>query len=342
MNGFALTDKEINSLKAAHRGCRDKRLADRIKSVVLLGTGWTVSETAEALLLDEDTVRTYSQKYQQGGLDALLTMRHKGSVAKLDSKQLESLDKHLQERTYTRVKDIVAYVEETYGITYTVQGMTDLLKRLDYVYKKPRKLPGKHPDVETQLQFVDSYNELKQAKGKDDPIYFMDGVHPQHNSVAAYGWIKRGTTKALESNTGRKRVNINGAVNLDQLNVVTEFDERVNAQSTIALLKKLIRKHRKAKTIYVICDNARYYRSRLVREFIAGTKIVLIFLPPYCPNLNLIERLWKYFRKEVLYNEYYEKFSDFKVACHNFFDSIKEHSKDLRTLLTEKFQIIGV
>ena len=342
MNGFTLTGKEINSLKAAHRGCKDKRLADRIKAVVLLGTGWTVSATAEALLLDEDTVRAYTQKYLQGGLDALLTMRHKGSVPKLDSKQLESLDMHLQEHTYTRIKDIVAYVEQVYGITYTVQGMTDLLKRLDYVYKKPKKLPGKYPDVETQLGFVDSYKELKQAKGKDDPIYFMDGVHPQHNSVAAHGWIKRGTTKTLESNTGRKRVNINGAVNIDQLNVVTEFDERVNAQSTIALLKKLIRKHRKAKTIYVICDNARYYRSRLVRAFISGTKIVLIFLPPYCPNLNLIERLWKYFRKAVLYNEYYEKFSDFKVACHNFFDSIKEHSTDLRTLLTEKFQIIGV
>ena len=83
----------------------------------------------------------------------------------------------------------------------------------------------------------------------------MDGVHPQHNSVAACGWIKRGTTKTLESNTGRKRVNISGAVHIDPLRVVTEFDERVNAQSTIALFKKLIGKHRKAKTIYVICDN---------------------------------------------------------------------------------------
>jgi len=341
MKGFTLTDKEINSLKTAHRGCKDKRLADRIKSVVLLGTGWTVAATAEALLLDQDTVRAYAQKYQQGGIETLLMMRHKGSVPKLDSRQLESLDKHLEENIYTRVQDIVAYVEETYGISYTVQGMTDLLKRLDYVYKKPKKLPGKHPDVETQLAFIQNYEKLKQTKGKEDQIYFMDGVHPQHNSVAAYGWIKRGTTKTLESNTGRKRVNINGAVNIDQLHVVTEFDERVNAQSTIALLKKLIRKHRKAKTIYVICDNARYYRSRLVREFVAGTKIVLVFLPPYCPNLNLIERLWKYFRKEILYNNYHEKFSDFKAACHNFFDCIKEHRKGLRTLLTEKFQIIG-
>jgi len=342
MKGFTLTRTQIDSLKAAHRRCKDKRLADRIKAVVLLGTGWTVVATAEALLLDEDTVSHYVRKYQQGGLETLLTMDHKGSLGKLDSKQLKALDRHLEENIYTRVQDIVVYVKQTYGVFYTVQGMTDLLKRLNYVYKKPKKLPGKHPDIETQRAFIEDYEKLKQTKDKEDQIYFMDGVHPQHNSVAAYGWIKRGTTKTLESNTGRKRVNINGAVNIDQLDIVTEFDERVNAQSTIALLKKLIRKHRKAKTIYVICVNARYYRSRLVREFIAGTKIVLIFLPPYCPNLNLIERLWKYFRKEILYNKFYEKFSDFKVACHNFFDSIKEHSKDLCTLLTEKFQIIGV
>jgi transposase len=341
MKGFTLTSKQIESLKAAHRRCKDKRLADRIKAVVLLGTGWTVAATAEALLLDEDTVSGYVQKYQQGDIDTLLATSHNGSSAKLDSKQLEALDKHLDENLYTRVQDIVAYVKETYGISYTIQGMNDLLKRLDYVYKKPKKLPGKHPDVETQQAFIENYKRLKRTKGKDDQIYFMDGVHPQHNSVAAYGWIKRGTTKTLESNTGRERVNINGAVNIDQLDVVTEFEKSVNAQSTIALLKKLIRKHRKATTIYVVCDNARYYHSRLVQDFVAETKIVLVYLPPYCPNLNLIERLWKYFRKTVLYNKYHEKFSDFVSACHTFFDSIKAKTKDLRTLLTENFEIIG-
>jgi len=340
MKGFTLTQNEIDSLRAAHRRSKDKRLADRIKAVVLLGTDWTVAATAEALLLDNDTVSRYVQKYQQGGIDCLLMMSYQGSQPKLANKQMKALDKHLQKNTYTRVQDIVVYVENTFCVTYTIQGMTDLLKRLDYVYKKPKRLPGKHPDVETQLEFVKDYEKLKQSKGEDDQIYFMDGVHPQHNSVAAYGWIKRETTKTLESNTGRKRVNINGAVNIAQLNVVTEFDERVNGQSTIALLQKLIRKHRKAKKIYIICDNARYYRSRLVREFIAGTKIVLVFLPPYCPNLNLIERLWKYFRKQVLYNKYYEKFSDFQAACHHFFDSIKEHKYALRTLLAENFQII--
>ena len=114
------------------------------------------------------------------------------------------------------------------------------------------------------------------------------------------------------------------------------------AQSTVALFKKIEAKHRKARIIYIYCDNARYYRSRLVEEFLKTSRIVVIFLPAYSPNLNLIERLWKYFRKEILYNEYYEKFSDFQTACHTFFDNIKEHKKALRSLLTENFQIIGM
>ena len=84
-------------------------------------------------------------------------------------------------------------------------------------------------------------------------------------------------------------------------------------------MRRLEARHRKAKAIYVYCDNARYYRSRLVQAYLARSKIKLIFLPPYCPNLNLIERLWKYFRKQVLYNRYYEHFAEFKAACEGFF-----------------------
>jgi transposase len=214
------------------------------------------------------------------------------------------------------------------------------LKRLDDVYKKPTLTPGQHPDVAVQQAFIENYQRLKENKGKDDPIYFMEGVHPRHNPVAAYGWIKRGTDKTMESNTGRSRVNINGAVDVARLKVVVEFGEAVNAQSTIALLQRLEARHPRAKAIYVYCDNARYYRSRLVQAYLVGSKSKLIFLPAYCPNLNLIERLWKYFRKQVLYNRYYEHFAEFKAACEGFFQGIDEHVTALRRLLTENFQVI--
>ena len=340
MDGFRLTSEEIGSLRALHRRCKDRHLADRIKAVVLLGTGWTVVDTAEALLLDEDTVRSYRQAYQQGGTDLLLTVRYQGSDPKLSPDQLRALDQHLSATTYLRAQDVVAYVKETFGVVYTVAGMTDLLKRRDDVYQKPVLTPGRHPEAAVQEAFVEDYQKLKETKGKDDPIYFMDGVHPRHNPVAAYGWIKRGTDKTLESNTGRNRVNINGAVDVARLEVVVEFGEAVNAQSTIALLRRLEARHPKAQVIYVYCDNARYYRSRLVQAYLAGSKIKLIFLPAYCPNLNLIERLWKYFSKQVLYLRYYEHFAEFKAACQGFFEGLDEHVTALRSLLTENFQVI--
>ena len=169
----------------------------------------------------------------------------------------------------------------------------------------------------------------------------MDGTHPQHNSVAAYGWIKKGATKELKSNTGRRRLNINGAIDIENTSISVDYGVSINAQSTISLLEEIELKHTEAENIYVICDNARYYRSRKVKEYLETSKVELKFLPPYSPNLNLIERLWKYFHKIVLYNKYYETYHEFQKACKSFFRNIKRHKKNLASLLTENFQIIG-
>ena len=96
-----------------------------------------------------------------------------------------------------------------------------------------------------------------------------------------------------------------------------------------------------ATCIYVICDNARYYRSKAVQAYLQDSRIKLVFLPAYAPNLNLIERLWKFFKKQVLYNRYYETFDDFRAACNDFFNNPQRYQSQLRSLLTENFAIIG-
>ncbi|MCW5602454.1 MAG: transposase [Nitrosomonas sp.] len=97
---------------------------------------------------------------------------------------------------------------------------------------------------------------------------------------------------------------------------------------------------RAAAHIYVICDNARYYRSQIVTEYLLDSKIELIFLPPYAPNFNLIERYWRFFKKEILYGKYYETFALFKQACDDFFAASECYKNALRSLLTDNFQII--
>jgi len=340
MTTFTLSQEEICSLKKAHRAAKKKRDAYRINTIVLLGTGWTIREVAEALFLDDETVRNYLKRYKAGELSALLNDDYKGYSGKLCGLQTVQLDEHLNDSTYLSTKEVVSYVANRFKVKYSVSGLTELLHRLGYVYKKPKLVPGK-ADAKAQEEFIASYRELKETKGVKDPIYFMDGAHPQHNSVAAYGWIKKGTVKELKSNTGRKRININGAINIEEMSPVVGYSDTINAQSTISLLKKIESKHPDAESIYTICDNARYYRSKKVKKYLETSKVKLVFLPPYSPNLNLIERLWKYFRKIVLYNKYYETFDEFKKACKSFFRRSKRYKEDISSLLTENFQIIG-
>ena len=178
---------------------------------------------------------------------------------------------------------------------------------------------------------------LKSTLSKEDEIYFVDGVHPLHNSINCNGWIKKGTEKAIKSNTGRDRLNINGVCNVAKIDVIIHEDVSVNAQSTIALLDKILI-HQPKGMIHIIADNARYYRSALVSEYIKkNPRINLFFLPPYSPNLNLIERLWRFYKKEILYDTYHTTFSDFKNASINFFENIKNHHNELLTLLKDKF-----
>jgi transposase len=339
MNGLKLSPEEITELRFAHRACKEKRTADRVKAVYLLGTGWPAEEVVEVLMLDEETLRDYVKRYQRGGTDELLSEHYKGSACKLSVVHLNELDLHLKEKTYLTVESIVAYVETFYKIKYSVNGMTDLLHRLNFTYKKSKLMPAK-ADREKQINFLEELEGIREMKGGNDPLLYMDGVHPQHNTMLAYGWIKKGEDNLIKSNTGRQRVNINGALDSETHNVIVREDESINAVSTIELLKQVEVSYPLASVIYIICDNAKYYRSKLVRAFLINSKIELIFLPPYSPNLNLIERLWKFMKKKILYNQYYEKFDEFKKVTLRFFENIESYKTELRTLLTNNFQLL--
>jgi transposase len=340
MLDYSLPAKELAELRTAHRSTASKREADRIKAVVLLGTGWTAEAVAEVLQIDANTARTHFKRYRQGGLQALGHVAFRGSACALDDDQLALLDAHLQEHLYISAKAIARWVAETFEVSYTESGMTALLHRLGYVYKKPKLVPGK-ADAQAQEKFLDEYEKLKQNKGENDPVYFADATHPQHNPVLACGWIKRGEDREVRSNTGRRRVNINGAIDLERLEPVVRFDDTIDSDSAIALFKQLEELNLAATWIYVICDNARYYRSKAVKEYLQTSRIKLVFLPPYAPNLNLIERFWKFFKKKTLYNRYYETFDEFRSACEEFFRNPRKYRRELQSFLTENFEIIG-
>lgn len=339
MRGF-LTTEEIIVLKEGHRAAQSKKHADCIKTILLLNQGLAYEQIAKLLLLDDSTIRRYYVEYKTQGIDGLLENHYHGSDPLLTQEQRNRLETYLDDRVRPNAEVICSWVNEQFGIDYSIEGMTHLLHRLSFSYKKTRHVPGK-ADAVKQEAFVQQYEQLKRTKNSKDRIYFADASHPHHNSMPAYGWIRTGQTKEIRSNTGRARLNLNGAFNLEDVMVIIREDETINALSVIALMEQLEGAQPEG-LIYLILDNARYNRSKKVQAYVKQHKrIKLMFLPPYAPNLNLIERLWKFFHEKKLYNHYYDTFLEFKTACLDFFDGIDQYKEELKIRLADNFQIIG-
>jgi len=337
-----LTDEEKVQLKIQHKKERDGRIRDRIKAVLLYDAGWSSTQIAKVLLLSDQAILDHIKDYRSS---QKLKPESGGSKEKLSKIQSELLETYLQNFTFLYVKDIIAYVRVTFDVSYTVPGMTNWLKRHHFSYKKPAIIPGK-ADKEAQAAWIVAYDKLRKKLPADESIFFIDGVHPTHNVQPTFGWIKKGVRKELPSNTGRARVNLSGAIDVMTHTILIQEDRTLNAQSTIRFFQKIEKANESKRLIHVFCDNAPYYRNKAVRAYLETSKIKLHFLPPYSPNLNPTERLWKWMKERILYNSYYEYFEEFKAAIFGFFAALSSASADsilgksLRRRVRDRFRPI--
>jgi transposase len=329
-----LTSDERIDLLQRHKKERDGRIRDRIKAVLAFDDGYTYSEIGRILLLDDETIRRHIKTY---------FTRHKlkpengGSNGYLSEAETAELTTHLRNTTYLYVKNIIAYVNEKYGKEYSVSGMTKWLQEHDFRYKKPHGVPAK-ADKEKQASFIEYYESLKLSLADDDVIYFADSSHPQHQTRLAYGWIKKGIRKSEKMTACQKRVNMIGAINLNGHHVESLAVDWVNAESIQAFLTQLILANPLKKNIHLIWDNAGYHKSKKIQDFVSKTNITLHYLPPYSPNLNPIERLWKIMHEQVTYNRYYPKFADFTEGILGFFRNIEQYKSIIQSRITDNFQ----
>jgi transposase len=339
MDDYRLSEKDISKLRQAHRKAKTKFEADRLKAVYLLGEGWQPKTVAHILDKDERTILSYLQNYKEGGIDKLLQNNYNGKESKLTVEQEQQLSEHLRNNIYTSSIDIIHFVRVTFKVTYSHTGMNHLLKRLHFTYHKPKVVPGK-ADTAKQKAWLRYYRWLRKIKGKTAVFLFGDACHPQGNGAPSYGWIYKGEEKQLKSNSGRQHLNLNGVVDIDTMEVTMTMPSTVNAQAMIELGQKLLKKYFDKKRIYWILDNAKYHRAKIFQEWLCcQPRLKVLFLPSYSPNLNLIERLWKFFNEKVRCNKYFEKFSDFVFAAKGFFRCRTKFKAELRSRLAENFKM---
>ena len=223
-----LTTDQKAELETRHRVERDKQVCDRIKAVLLRDEGWSIGRIAQALRLHNDTISRYIQDYLQA---EKLAPSYTGSREKLSDDQSQALIAHLEDEIYVTVAAVCAYVKATDKLNYTVAGMTAWLKRHRFSYKQPKGVPAKANAVKQQA-FVEAYQQLKQTAPSDEPILFLDSVHPTMASKAAYGWIRRGKEKRLPTSSIRTRLNISGAIELASMKTLVADYETINGKTT--------------------------------------------------------------------------------------------------------------
>ena len=340
---FQLTQEEYKLLRVQQNVAGlTKRRYRKVTVLIMRHQGHSAAVIEAALGLDDNTIYRYEQAYHQLGLVRFLDDHYVAYAGRLSEAQEQALATHLDDYLYPDAKSIAAYVYEHFGVQYSSAGMTALLKRLGFVYKKSKAVAAK-ADEAAQRTFVEEQLPalLEEVNRGEAVVYFADGCHPTHNTKTSRGWIRRGQDFVIDCNSGRKRVNINAAVNaLKPEHLVYDITDSVNAQSTQRLCRQLLKKHPGRKKIYVVCDNARYNRNELLTNWAARQRIEFVYLPTYSPNLNLIERLWRFMRIKILNSTYYGKHAEFRAAIIAFLEEIKQYKEELRSLLTLNFRTV--
>ncbi|GHV39083.1 IS630 family transposase [Bacteroidia bacterium] len=335
---YELSPTDIETLHRYQRNVRGKEYI-KVTSILMLAKGYSPESVSECLGIDTSTVYRYRSLYTDVGLDTFLENRHKGYWGMLSSTQLSQLQTELKFHIYTDSKSVALWIQSQFGVTYTSEGVVDLLNRIGFTYKKTKEVPCEC-DADKQESFASELSELFENLDEKSVVYYADGVHPTHNSRSTYAWIEKGQELEQPTVSGRDRVNINGIINAKDVTDMIAIDcQSVNAESTKELYQKALERHPQAEKIYIISDNARYYKNKELTKWIEGTKIVRLFLPPYSPNLNLIERLWRFLRKKVINTHFYRTKELFRQAIGNFFENIAEYKTELQTLLTLNFRL---
>lgn len=340
MSGVILSAADRSQLLRRMRQQTAGKVHRRMNVLLLLDGGWTAERIAEALFIDAETVRGHRLLYQRQGVAGLEKLACQGGECVLGQQQQAELCVELDRRIFATAAEVCDLVKARFATSHTADAMSKLLGRLGFVHKKPKKVPAK-ANAEVQKTFLTKTPAPLMAKG---PLCFVDGTHPTHTAHPVHDWMRQGQTRELPGNHGRTSININGALSWPDRTLVWLPAEKITSLAMIEPFERLQALDRTATAISLVIDNARHNHSAEVKAYLErpGCRIRLVYLPAHAPNLNLIERSWRLMKKEALGNEYYPTFAEFRMAITGFLDNIADYQAKIATLITDKFEIIGV
>ena len=342
--GFLDTASRQDLIELARDGSAAHRLARRANALVLLDDGMSCAAVAKVLLLDDDTIRSWHQLYAEEGIEGLASFGYEGSACRLSEVQQDRLKAWITETLPRTTREVGAWIETECGIAYQSRsGLIALLHRLEMEHRKPQAVSRKL-DPDKQAAFIAAYEDLLNHLADDEAVLFGDAVHPTHAVRPVGCWAPRDLPIAVAQTSGRQRLNIHGALDLETGKTRMMEVATVNAASTIMLLMAIEAMYPGKRMIHIFLDNARYHHAKLVQAWLVrpGCRIKLHFIPTYCPHLDPIERLWVLMHKHITHNRCHKTFADFRAAILTFLrDEVPRNWHAYCDAVSDNFRVIS-
>ena len=337
MISIDFTPQDVDALHYERFHHPHPRVQEKMQAVYLKSQGLPHKEICRLSRISENTLRSYLRQFKEGGVERLKRLDFARPASEMAGHR-EDLEDDFRKNPPRSAGEAAAAIERITGLR---RGPTQVRKFLTGMGLKCRKLgliPAK-ADAAEQARFLDEKlrPRLGQARRLKRVVCFVDAAHFVHGPYLGYLWCF--VRLLMRGPSGRKRFNVLGAIDAVTHGLTTVCNETaINAEAVCELLRKLSARY-VGLPMTLVLDNARYQRCVLVQQLARELRIELLFLPSYSPNLNLIERLWKFVKKECLSCRYDEDFARFKAAITECLDEVEgRHKSSIRSLLTLNFQ----
>ena len=212
---FLDSESRCDLIDLARDGAAAHRLARRANALVLLDDGLSCEAIGKVLFLDGDTIREWHKLYLEDGIEGLATFNHEGGSCRLAAEQQDKLKAWIGTALPRTTREVGAWITAEFGIEYqTRSGLIALLHRLGMEHRKPKAISRKL-DPAKQAAFIKGYEDLMKRIFADEAVIFADAAHPTHAVRPVGCWAPKEVPVAVEQSSGRDRLNIHGAIDLE-------------------------------------------------------------------------------------------------------------------------------
>lgn len=333
----SLSNEERKKLKELYERSPDRRVRKRSHMVLLSDMGYNLKEIAQIVMVSPKTVRTHIHSYEKGGIKALLDSDRPGAPSSLSKDQGQKIADWL--KIYPRdlgynqsnwsMKLLTHHVKKEFGIVLTKERMRQIAHELGFRPQRPRyKLVEADPEAKKKAK-RQIKKWVKEAEQNEDLVLFVeDEMTAQLRPTLRWMWARKGEQPEVPIRDVHEERTLFGASN--PLNGKTHYHvgKGRTKEEFLSLLKQLDRSYPPEKELVLMLDNASAHKAKMVTKFLQkAERITLVFLPPYCPDINPIERLWKWVREKVTHNYPFQSMNELIEAIRNafrYFSNAKE------------------